>query len=1603
MSLINQNKALKSLSMALENQVNLIDSRSEIDDLNFLVNFSSLINFYDDKNQVNGSWTPFLLKDPSFLMASIAKTPFKKMYTLFLQTSVTLKRVLEQKELEKNEIKEKVLIGFKQLFHQLLHVFHLIERWIYYMLQYPLEYKLKSYVIREVKTKYSHFLWAILWLKNQLHHNKIVEKTEDDNDNIYQSYDKNIWKSGVKTTPYWELLEINYSIENTNKGLLNISGTLKKIGEIMFSFFNSIIEYAPVEFQELEKEKDLYPDTLLLKTFTELIKPYKNQLNGLTKKHLNFYYKDILKERKTLAKPDSVFVCAELQENVSTFDLAKGTLFNGGTYQDDSTILYESVENVSINPAKIAEVYTLSKVSNEKKESFKLYLKTHENVNEVKTSEEGEIQSWKTFGSSTIKDGKKVNLGFAFASPMLFLNGGKRKLCITITFKEDILNLEFFTKGIYQLSTEEEWFIILDSQIKITQNQEELSQLFIEIQLTEEDPAIIAFSEEKDNFKTSWPLFYMSFSEFMAEDYQLEIKTITIDVEVKNLQNFQLYNDFGALETEKPFQLLGPTPSKDQSFMIGSSEVFSKPVTEFDFKLNWDNLPDNFIKYYEQYNKYLADFYKNPPIKDTNFVFQDLWNKTIGNLFKNNKKIIKKALADIDKAIESWFLKDGKLVNVLISKIDKNLNKIFSRNKKKSVFVLKQTEKKINVFVSGSDQNVKELRSKIKELILNTLVEVNIYKEPFNDKAFKVDFQLLQNKQWTAVDMNFTPSILKDIFQLKSNDLTRTLFQGTPLFIDEKFKELKISELIKINRNITVDTLFILENIFTTDINFQFKNGIRLEDQIKVKNVLKIINDLEVSAILRIKEEVTLDKVLKEENSIKLTDVFEIKENLKAREVFVFQEFLEVNDTFSFEKKLKKIGVLKNETTTIEHIKFHIEKLRIINRSLSFNTIIELDDSLFLKDFLDGKTTTIFKINKEFKFKELFHEADFNFTEVLTKSVESIKIECKNESPIILNSTGTLSFKETVEIFSFLKIQDTLKFTNIFQTKGKEIYELKENTTTYKEMFNYSVFGSTKITEVQKDINPEIQYLPLEFDETSTSGFLRMKLTNPIYGFGAILYPKVVSAIAMYNADLLSLAFNKQDVTFQEEANEPYTPIVGIFTGNYKSSFTYDFTETDKKNKYPIQCFYQDVFKNYKVYDSSLSTITNKKINVNFPSLLPRIKQEGTLFLGLQEVIAPAELSIYFQLVQDYATTYTQGKSEISYRYLSENYWKKLPVLADGTNGFSCSGLIVLNLLSESEKLHHTMPSDNLWISISVDNNTDSFCKTSFLNTNGFKLKRTGKNFRFDTEKPEIAANTIDSPYSSIPQIATIMQPFSSFGGQMAETDRGFNKRVSVRLKTKDRVISNEDYYRIIKETFVEVFYPKIIFNRALNKTEVLLVKNIQDWTESNAFIPLVNTCLINEVQEYLKGRASKFANIQVRNFDIRYLKIEGEITVTNSYAVEGVSKEINRRLNIFLSPWITTTQSQITIDSGISIAQISEFITSYPSIKSVQNLKLYLGEREEKGKINYTKGPFQIIETKTVRGELQVDFELITKKYTINSNVLIVPSLNNQELIYVK
>lgn len=211
----------------------------------------------------------------------------------------------------------------------------------------------------------------------------------------------------------------------------------------------------------LEQYPAHQPHMALFIAFLQLFQLAQQQMNGLTERMLDYYYKDVLQLTPKEPLPDKVHVVFELAKNVTEYELAENTLLKAGKDAGGAEQVYATNDDLVINQAKVKEIKTIfiekATATDGNKNIQTIY------ANPVADSADGngrpfEKESdikWETFGRGL--DMNIINSpicralgqmngdagvrnyampGFAIASPQLVLGGGNR----LITLVSDGLN-----------------------------------------------------------------------------------------------------------------------------------------------------------------------------------------------------------------------------------------------------------------------------------------------------------------------------------------------------------------------------------------------------------------------------------------------------------------------------------------------------------------------------------------------------------------------------------------------------------------------------------------------------------------------------------------------------------------------------------------------------------------------------------------------------------------------------------------------------------------------------------------------------------------------------------------------------------------------------------------------------------------------------------------------------------------------------------------------------------------------------------------------------------------------------------------------------------
>lgn len=377
--------------------------------------------------------------------------------------------------------------------------------------------------------------------------------------------------------------------------------------------------------------RNLPAHQVVLLIFIQLFTYLQKDFNSVAKKHLAYYYSKILLFKLLNAKPDQVHVLFELNKQTKSFKIDGGSLLFAGKDEEGRDQLYKIKREVTINQAVIGEIRTLFVQSSQLPRLFKSVLNYEQLV-----SMSADRKRWEPFGLPDAASGVRgqsfetASLGWAIASPLLWLSEGVRNISVTI--KCDIpatfvspLNSETIAQHLQvDLSTMNSWFPAPLKFGTLTYNLTDV-QIDLHIDIPVDFPAVtppifdVSLSQH-----ILWPALRCRLRpeapDSLYQQFQsFKIKLINLAVGVIGYKKLIIYNDLGPIETGKPFQPFGTLPRPDTSFYIGSPEFFNKKLSTLEIALHWNNIPNpNLGNYYRGYfkksdGKYLSNVAPVPP------------------------------------------------------------------------------------------------------------------------------------------------------------------------------------------------------------------------------------------------------------------------------------------------------------------------------------------------------------------------------------------------------------------------------------------------------------------------------------------------------------------------------------------------------------------------------------------------------------------------------------------------------------------------------------------------------------------------------------------------------------------------------------------------------------------------------------------------------------------------------------------------------------------------------------------------------------------------------------------------------------------------------
>jgi hypothetical protein len=614
-----ENKALASDFIAL-------DERTMFDMMVTTLELAQNIDYYNENNTKDGNWASLLLNDRLFIMAKIVATDIQG-----------LKIKNDQLKYENGFANTIILPEFLENCAQLVKI---INDWN--ELLNP---------TGQIEPLFSEIPNLINSIEESL---SVLLKTDKENVTLDSEFI-------VKIKEF--IIEENTD-EKTNDTAKSTKKRMQTAFETFDDIYGKIIFFKETVSKKLKKEnispQNHAPHIGLLLAFYKLFEFVRQDVNSLTQRHLDFYYRDLLQQKQNdRILRHEAFIACTLNKGMKNSVVTKGSPFDFDMGNGQKMTFYSDMET-EINRAVISDIKTIFKSEVEPFDSkYSVDAFKYDVLYETDILEslrvKGEIQAESYTDFPLLFDGerlKQCDMGFIISSPILMLEKGSQVVSIELKLDHDLLQehdktpfdvlLEEIFEQDHKISSHQDFHTHeLNASEKENIKDRELHKFFREVFdiyiTTEEGWKLIDYSKTsyKDqiitikiplesrseqlvsfnplihdgDYDTDWPCirFYLNnYATYHPYIFlkEWEIDYIRITADVSEVTNLNLSNSNGNLDHKIPFAPFGSTPEIGSFFRIQNPLILQRNLTSLELSINWSGLPmieGGFEKYYEAY------------------------------------------------------------------------------------------------------------------------------------------------------------------------------------------------------------------------------------------------------------------------------------------------------------------------------------------------------------------------------------------------------------------------------------------------------------------------------------------------------------------------------------------------------------------------------------------------------------------------------------------------------------------------------------------------------------------------------------------------------------------------------------------------------------------------------------------------------------------------------------------------------------------------------------------------------------------------------------------------------------------------------------------
>jgi hypothetical protein len=346
------------------------------------------------------------------------------------------------------------------------------------------------------------------------------------------------------------------------------------------------------------EEGNLPPHLALLRAFAELNEIPREAVNRLTGRHLDFFYRRVLRFEPRPPLPDRAHLLVELKKGSAPIAIGPQHAFSAGKDAAGAELLYVPTAETVIHSARVESLRSIYKDPDGRTVRFAPIANSVDGLGAPLPDAE---PKWRAFGFPELP---AAEVGFAAAAPVLRMKEGSRTVTLTLGLGglNPRLTAAFTSSFAAYLTGEKGWLGPYGLTGSLSGGLLGLTLVVPESAggVVDYDPALHGYA-----YAAEAPVLQLLLQPGAPLGYEdlagLAVSSARIDVEVAGVTSLALESDAGTLDPKKTFLPFGPQPTVGSRFLVGSPEVFSKRLTRIDLHLQWQGTPGSFRVWYTGY------------------------------------------------------------------------------------------------------------------------------------------------------------------------------------------------------------------------------------------------------------------------------------------------------------------------------------------------------------------------------------------------------------------------------------------------------------------------------------------------------------------------------------------------------------------------------------------------------------------------------------------------------------------------------------------------------------------------------------------------------------------------------------------------------------------------------------------------------------------------------------------------------------------------------------------------------------------------------------------------------------------------------------------